>query len=47
MNKEYTPQRVSKVITAVLNSPNRSTQRAVLWMRLQKLRYLLINKENR
>jgi hypothetical protein len=40
-----TPQRVSKVITAVLHSPNRSVQRAALWMRLQKLRYSLINKE--
>lgn len=42
---EPTPQRVSKVITAVLHSPNRSVQRAALWMRLQKLRYSLINKE--
>ena len=37
-----TPQRVSKVITAVLHSPNRSVQRAALWMRLQDLRNKLI-----
>jgi hypothetical protein len=41
---EPTPQRVSKVITAVLHSLNRSVQRTALWMRLQKLRYSLINK---
>jgi hypothetical protein len=39
---EPTPQRVSKVITAVLHSPNRSVQRAALWMRLQDLRNKLI-----
>jgi len=47
MNKEYTPQRVSKVITSVLNSPNKSVQRTALWMRLQKLRCSLKNKASK
>jgi len=38
MTKQITKQRVSKVILAVLNSPNKSAQRAALWVRLQNLR---------
>ncbi len=38
MNKQITKQRVSKVIMAVLNSPNQSAQRAALWVKLQNLR---------
>ena len=36
--KTVTKERVSKVILAVLNSPNKSAQRAALWVRLQNLR---------
>jgi hypothetical protein len=38
MKKQINKERVSKVILAVLNSPNKSTQRAALWTRLIKLR---------
>lgn len=38
MKKQITKQRVTKVIIAVLNSPNKSAQRAALWVRLQNLR---------
>lgn len=33
-----TKEKVSRVILSVLNSPNKSTQRAALWVRLHKLR---------
>ena len=33
-----TRQRLNQVILAVLNSPNKSAQRAALWIRLQNLR---------
>ena len=36
--KTVTKERVSKVILALLNSPNKSAQRAALWVRLQNLR---------
>ena len=38
MKKEITKQRVIKVITSVLNSPNKSAQRAALWVRLHNLK---------
>lgn len=36
--KQVTKERVNRVILAVLNSPNKSAQRAGLWVRLQNLR---------
>lgn len=36
--KEITKERVTKVIIALLLSPNRSTERAKLWLRLHRLR---------
>ena len=36
--KTITKERVTRVIIAVLLSPNRSTERAALWIRLHKLR---------
>jgi len=38
MKKVITKQRVIKVIIAVLNSPNKSAERAALWTRLQNLK---------
>lgn len=38
MKKVVTVERVSRVIVAVLNSPNRSAQRAALWVRLHTLK---------
>lgn len=38
MGKSVSKQRVSRVILAVLNSPNKSAQRAALWAKLVKLR---------
>ncbi len=38
MTKQITRERVTKVILAVLNSPNQSAQRAALWVRLQNLK---------
>ena len=38
MTKQITKQRVSKAILSVMSSPNKSIQRAALWMRLQNLR---------
>ena len=38
MKKEITKERISKVILSVLNSPNKSSQRAALWIRLQNLK---------
>lgn len=38
MKKPITIERVNRVITAVLHSPNNSVQRAALWFRLHKLR---------
>lgn len=38
MKKQITKARISKVILAVLNSPNQSGQRAALWARLIILR---------
>ncbi len=38
MEKAITVERVSRVIMAVLNSPNRSAQRAALWVRLHTLK---------
>ncbi len=38
MKKQITKQRVSKVIISILNSPNKSVERAKLWVRLQNLR---------
>jgi hypothetical protein len=38
MTKQITSERISKVIIAVLSSPNKSAQRAGLWARLQNLK---------
>lgn len=38
MKKQVTKQRVENAIASVLNSPNKSVQRAALWVRLHKLR---------
>lgn len=36
--KEVTLSRVLSAITAVVESPNKSVERAALWMRLHRLR---------
>jgi hypothetical protein len=36
--KQITTERINKVIMSVLLSPNKSAQRAALWVRLQNLR---------
>jgi hypothetical protein len=36
--KEITKKRLNKAIIAVINSPNKSAERAGLWAKLQKLR---------
>lgn len=38
MKKSITKERITKVILSVLNSPNKSVERAALWARLIKLR---------
>lgn len=38
MTTEQHLAKVNRVIMAVLNSPNRNTQRAALWFKLQDLR---------
>ena len=37
-SKQITTERISRVIIAVLNSPNKSAKRAILWMKLIDLR---------
>lgn len=37
MKKQITKQRIKKVIMAVLESPNKSAERAKLWFRLKKI----------
>lgn len=44
MQKEITIERVNKVILSVLQSPNKSAQRAALWMRLHTIKSKLNNK---
>jgi hypothetical protein len=37
MAKQITKQRINRIILAVLNSPNKSAQRAALWTRLHNM----------
>ncbi len=40
--KAITKERVNKAISAVVQSPNKSVQRAALWVRLHKIKEHII-----
>jgi hypothetical protein len=38
IKKQITSERISKVIMALLSSPNKSAERAALWVKLQNMK---------